>query len=364
MTERLAIFLPSLDGGGAERVMVMIANGIAARGFSVDLILANAKGPYISEVSDKVRIVDLQCSRILASLTKLSSYLRKERPVAMLSALRHANIIAVFARALSRIQTRLIISERNQVSAAFKPPMSFRLHIIKCLMRFAYARSDGIVAVSNGVAGDLAKYLKTGPEIEVIYNPVCIDSLERLASADVRHPWLMPDQLPVILGVGRLEPQKDFSTLLKAFALVTQTHSARLMILGEGKLETQLKAEASALGIIHLVDFPGFVENPYVYMSHAGVFVLSSAWEGLPNVLIQAMACGTPVVSTDCPSGPEEILENGRWGRIVPVGDHERLAKAIIESLDDRNPPEVMERARDFNVQSAIDAYLKVLLGK
>jgi len=363
MTERLAIFLPTLDGGGAERVMVEIANGIAARGYNVDLVLASAKGPYLREVSSGVRVVDLQCSRILKSLPKLVSYLRRERPTAMLSALRHANIIAVIARILSFKTTRLVISERNHVSVAFQHPLSLRLRILKNLMRLMYIRADSIVAVSQGVADDLSSLIGSTPPVEVIYNPVSVSRVRELAAKSPEHLWFEPGQPPVILGVGRLEAQKDFSTLLKAFARVRQTHSARLVILGEGKLESELKAEVSELGLDDCVDFAGFVDNPYAFMRAASLLVLSSAWEGLPNVLIQAMACGTAVVSTNCPSGPDEILESGQWGRLVPVSDEQSLAKAIVATLDDPTPPDVKLRAEDFNLEHSVEAYLEVLLG-
>ena len=175
------------------------------------------------------------------------------------------------------------------------------------------------------------------------------------------HPWFLPGEPPVILGVGRLTQAKDFPTLIRAFALVRKKHPARLMILGEGEERSKLETLVQELGLEKEVSLPGFVDNPYKYMKRAAVFVLSSKWEGFGNVLVEAMALGTPVVSTNCPSGPAEILENGRWGRLVPVGDVYALAEAIIETLDEEHHPDVANRAKDFAVELAVEKYINVL---
>jgi len=218
------------------------------------------------------------------------------------------------------------------------------------------------VAVSRGVADDLARLTGLPREkIQVIYNPVVTPELFVKAEEPLGHPWFAAGEPPVILGVGRLHEAKDFQTLIRAFALVRKKRVARLVILGEGEERPKLEALVRELGLEEEVALPGFVDNPFKYMKRAGVFVLSSQWEGFGNVLVEAMACGTPVVSTACPSGPEEILENGRWGRLVSVGDVDALAEAIILTLDDKNHPDVARRALDFGVQRAIDEYIRVL---
>jgi len=357
----VAIFVPSLRGGGAERVMVILANEFASRGCKVDLLLVKAEGPYLSTVSENVRIVDLNASRVLTSLPRLVCYLRKEKPYVMLSALNHANVIAILAKWIARVSTRIVVSERAMVSFSMQSNPGMMPRIVFRLMRLAYPYADSITAVSSGVADDLAQAIGIARErITVIYNPVmpvCEDHTETSSP----HPWFAPGSPPVILGVGRLTKLKDFFLLIRAFAKVRIQRTCRLMILGEGELREELEDLVKKLGLESDVTLPGFVENPYFYMSRAAVFVLSSQQEGLPNVLIQALACGCPVVSTDCPSGPSEILENGKWGRLVPVGDVDALAEAVLATLKENTHPDVVSRARDFCVSQAATQYLDVL---
>lgn len=360
MKGRIALFLPSLRGGGAERVMVTLANGFGARGLAVDLVLAKAEGPYLKDVSEAVRVVDLGASRVLASLPGLIRYLRRERPAAMLSAMNHANVVALLARKLARIPTRLVVSEHNTLSAGCDTLPLGRARMMPWLMRRTYPWATSIVAVSTGVADDLARAIHLSRErISVVFNPVATDMLIRRNNDAACHPWLTPGEPPVILAVGRLTPQKDFTTLIHAFARLRASRSVRLIILGEGEMRAELEALLGKMGLLKDVAMPGFVDNPFDWMHASRMFVLSSAWEGLGMVLIEAMACGTPVVSTDCPSGPAEILENGKWGRLVPPGDADALYVAIKATLDDSNGPDVARRARDFGVDQAVDGYLK-----
>ena len=361
--EAIAIYLPSLTGGGAERVMVTLANGFAAQGHAVDLVLATAEGPYLADVVSGVRVVDLASGRVFRSLPRLIRYLRRECPTAMLSALSHANVVAIIAHWLSRVPTRLVVSERNTLSVDMVASPKGRL--ILRLMRLTYPRAAKVTAVSKGVAQDLEHLVGLPPEkIEVIYNPVVTPELLLRAEEPLDHPWLRQGEPPVILGVGRLTAQKDFATLLRAFALLRAQHPARLVILGEGEQRRELEALVRALGIAENVLLPGFVENPFAWMHRARVFVLSSRYEGLPGVLIQAMACGARVVSTDCPSGPAEILEDGRFGRLVPVGDTRALADAITATTTDCNAPDTALRALAFGIHSAVDMYRLTLLGR
>lgn len=360
----VALFVPSLRGGGAERAMVTLANGFADRGLGVDLVLARAEGVYLSEVSPGVNVVDLQSHRVLASLPALVRYLRQRRPQAMLSALSHANVIAIMACMLSRIAVRLVVSERSNLSMSSSKPQNWRARIMLPLMRMGYPKTDGVVAVSGGVADDLARTIDLSRDrISVIYNPVVTPELLEKSREPLLHPWLGEGKPPVILGVGRLTQAKDFATLIRAFARVHAKRDCRLVILGEGELRGELERLVASLGIVDSVQLPGFSGNPFAWMSRVRLVVLSSRWEGLPNVLIQAMACGTAVVSTDCRSGPDEILEEGKWGALVPVGDVEALAGAIATTLDTPREqlPDVRRRAGDFAQGLAVDGYLQVL---
>lgn len=350
----LALFVPSLRGGGAERVMVTLANGFAERGHRVDLVLTRAEGPYLADVSEKVRIVDLNRGRVLASLLPLARYLRRARPEAMLSAMVHANIVAIWARMLARAPVRLVVSEHNSLSA--------RTPTARHLIRRFYPRADAIVCISEAMRQQMAEFLPTEQnKLHMIYNPLDIDRIRRMMHHPVSHDWLTRRDIPVILAVGRLAPQKDYPTLLEAFATLRRQRPARLIILGEGELEETLRRRAAALGVTQDVDFAGFQANPFAWMHAADLYVMSSRWEGLPTVLIEALACGARVVSTDCPTGPSEILEEGRWGRLVPVGDAATMAEAMVAALVDLARPEVQGRAESFCGSHAVQRYTDCL---
>ena len=361
---KIALFLPSLRGGGAERVMVNLARGFVERGLRVDLVLAKAEGPYLSQVPKEVRVVDLGARRVLYSLPGLVRYLRRERPQAMLSALNHANIVAIWAKLLARVQTRLVVAEHSTLSRSTENASSVRAKLLPFLIKTFYPYADAVVAVSRGVAEDLVTTTKLPMEkIKVIYNPVITPELFAKAEEPLDHPWFRPGEPPVVLGVGRLTQAKDFPTLIRAFALVRKERPARLMILGEGEDRPKLEALVRELRLEEDVALPGFVDNPYKYMKRAAVFVLSSQWEGFGNVLVEAMACGCPVVATDCPSGPAEILENGKWGRLVPPGDPEALAKAILDTVE-RGVSRVEAATnvqKRFSMIAIVEQYLKVL---
>jgi glycosyltransferase involved in cell wall biosynthesis len=361
----IAIFIPSLRGGGAERAMVGLANGFARCGYKVDLVLADANGIFKKEISGAVRIVNLDSKRMAASVFRLARYLGHSRPDVLLSAMTHVNLTAIWARYIARVSTRLVISERSTFSQALKGLE--RRHIMTWLMpqllRFFYPSADAVVSVSVGVQKDLLRHVSLPSTMtHVVYNPVVDDGFLQRAAETIAHPWFAVGTSPVVLAAGRLTEAKNFTLLLKAFALVRRKRPCRLMILGEGPLRHALETQVSDLRLGTDVLLPGFVDNPLPYMRQASVFVLSSSWEGLPAVLIQAMACGCRVVSTDCPSGPREILEEGRWGELVPVDDELALAEAIERCIDNDSPPDVRERAGFFNEAQSVEAYLKILL--
>ncbi|NLG84439.1 MAG: glycosyltransferase [Firmicutes bacterium] len=361
-TVKVALFLPSLRGGGAERVMVNLAQGFAAQGLKVDLVLAKAEGPYLSQVSPEVRVVDLKVSRVLACLPGLVRYLRQVRPQALLSAMDHANIVALWARKLARVSTRIVVSVHSTPSMATLHAKTLRGRLMPLWVRPFYPWADAIVAVSHGVAEDLIRFIGFPREkVQVIYNPVVTPELFAKAHEHLDHPWFVPGEPPVVLSVGRLTPAKDYPTLIKAFALVCKERPARLMILGEGEERPTLEALIKELDLTQYIALPGFVENPYKYMKRAACFVLSSQWEGLPTVLIEAIALGVPVVATDCPSGPREILEGGRLGTLVPPGDVIELACAIQEVLSSNRSLPHMPNLELYTLENVIEKYLKIL---
>lgn len=358
MTKHIAIFLPSLRGGGAERVMVTLANGFAARGFRTDLVLAKAVGPYLEEVAANVRVVDLGSSRVALSLLPLMRYLRQSRPMAMLSALGHANVIAAVAKQLSGVRTRLVVSEHTTLSDEVIRKRTGRARLLPFLMTKTYRLADSIVAVSEGSANALSKRIGVSRNaVRVIYNPIDCERIRGLSPEKPQHPWFQEDGLPIVLAVGRLTAAKDHKTLIRAFARVRQQQTVRLVVLGEGECRTELESLVTTLGLDDCVSMPGFADNPFQYMRRAQLFVLSSAWEGLPTVLLEAMACGTKVVSTNCRSGPSEILEHGKWGDLVPVGDAEALADSIIKNLDEQKAVNFDHRLKEFSPSKILDTY-------
>lgn len=358
----IAFFLPTLCGGGAERVTVNLAQAMAERGLPVDLVVAAAEGELLGQLPPAVRLVDLRAARVLRSLGPLARYLRRERPRVVISSMGHANLVALWAAKVARRATPVVVTVHNTMSQSTPQQGRVAGRLWPRLLRRFYPWAAGVVAVSRGAADDLARTSGLPREhIGVIYNPVITP--EMLASAGQRpdHAWFAPGQPPVILGVGRLTRQKDFPTLLRAFAELRRGRPARLLILGEGDERGRLEALAAELGLADDVALPGFRDNALAHMAGAALFVLSSAWEGLPTVLIEALAAGTRVVSTDCPSGPREILQEGRLGALVPVGDAPALARAMAEALDRPAAPPPADALAPFTRDVAVNHYLTLI---
>ncbi len=387
--------MPSLAAGGVGRSLLHLAEAFHAAGHPVDLVLCRAEGPYLSAVPAGVNIVTLRQQNGLAAqlqlakldpgglmalarpalltrrpapvqpyLADLARYLADMRPAALLAAKTPTNLLALWARRLSGAPTRIVISERTQLSQSITLSRKWRWRHIAPLVARTYPWADAIAAVSDGVADDLA--VTTGlPRaiIDTVYNPVVTPELAVRAAESAPHPWLDDGGTPVIVAAGRFVPQKNFPLLLRAFARLRERRPARLLIIGEGRERPRLQAQVEALGIGDDVALPGFTENPYAAFSRAALFVLSSDYEGLGNALIEALACGCPVVSTDCPSGPAEILDGGRYGELVPVNDTEALAAAMIRTLDAPLPTDMLRRrGAAFSLQRSAGRYLDLLL--
>jgi glycosyltransferase involved in cell wall biosynthesis len=362
---KIAIFVSFSGKGGVERMIINLCEGLCSLGCEIDLVLVKAQSEHLNSLHTKANIVKLGSSHTMSSLLPLVRYLRCERPAALLAAKDRANQVGILARRIAGVSTRVVVRMGTTVSAALAGKSPMKEYFWYLRMRLLYPFADAVVAVSRGVAADLRKNAKLSPShLQVIENPVITPQLIALGDKPANHPWLSGNGSPVIVGVGRLTHQKDFPTLIRAFAAVHATRPCRLVLLGEGRDRAALQSLINRLGITADVDMPGFVVNPYAYMSRATVFALSSAWEGSPNALTEALALGTPVVSTDCRSGPREILENGRYGALVPVGDVDALAKAILSTM--ANPPEksfLRNAVRAYTVEMSSKRYLETLLG-
>ncbi len=405
---RPAIYVNSLAAGrGAERVIYNLLTSFAKEGKSVDLLIEDGEGELfaalqrqapqvriqflrggnwqerlswltcwlalaaelLSGLASGQRLADFKACAIMAEkerppLFALRRYLKREQPVTILSFLNDANIALMLAACLGKNGTRFIPNVRNHISAGANALKSKRMRAMSGAMRRLFRRADRVVVPAEDLRQDVAEITGIAPErIERILNPIDLAAVEKQAAESPEHPWLDPkENTPVVLAAGKLKPQKDFPTLLKAFAELRARRDCRLVLLGSGPLENDLRKQAKTLGITDDISFQGHVDNPFAYLARAQVFVLSSAWEGLPNVLIEALACGCPVVSTDCPGGASEILEAGRHGRLVPVGDAAAMAEAIQATLEASPPAEALRaRAADFSIERAVEAYAKLL---
>jgi glycosyltransferase involved in cell wall biosynthesis len=359
--ETLAFYVPWLTVGGVQRVTTTITNGLAARGHDVDLVVSYQTGDLLDEVHSDVRIVDLQTPQIPgigigASLPALRTYLSRREPSMLFSQMTYANVLCLLARRLTNVDTQVFATEHN--TFGMKDDLKERLTNRVAARMYPYA--DEVLAVSSGVADSVAAATPLSrSEVTVMYNPVDVADVRARAAEPVDHPWLESDEHEVVLSVGRLAEAKDLETWLRAFAhIVERRPNARGILAGRGPVREEMESLATELGLEDVVDFPGFVDNPYGYMADASVFMLSSRHEGLPTVLIEALACGCPVVSTDCPSGPHEILQGGEYGRLVDVGDEQALADAVVQTLESPLSQEVLrERADAFGLDTILDEY-------
>jgi len=342
--------------------MLKLATALTESGVRLDLVLARAEGPYLDAIPSEVPVVDLGAPRVIAGLPALARYLRASRPGVLLSTLDYANIVASWARSASGTRPRFVVNEQNTLSRVAAHANSRRGRLVPRLARSAYARADAVTAVSGGVAEDLVQNVGVPREkVHVIHNPVVTPELLARAEESVDDDWFAPGAPPVILAVGRLNRQKDYPTLLRAFAEVRARRPARLLILGDGPLRSELEMLAAALGLGAEIRMPGFVENPWARMRRCAVYAMSSLWEGLPTVLIEALACGARVVSTNCPSGPVEILADGRFGRLVPMSDPVGLARALEETLDAEVPRPSQDSWRPYELRTVTDRYERIL---
>ncbi|HEY8063942.1 MAG TPA: glycosyltransferase [Methylosinus sp.] len=364
-TEKIAIFLPNLKVGGAERISINLLNGLMRRGYVIDLILASAEGALLVDLPPKVNVVDLKAARIRNGLFPLVAYLRRARPSVVIACMWPLTIVALAARKLAGASTRVIVAEHATWSTAEEVVKSALYRWQVCAsMHYAYTGANGIIAVSQGAGDDLCRFAGLDRSaVTIIYNPVVAAPEPKPAPCGPLSPtgWWTGGHRRV-LAVGTLKPVKDYGTLLEAFMQLRRNVDARLLILGDGECRGALEARAESLGVKASVFMPGYVTDPSPYYEHADLHVLSSKSEALPTVIIEALAAGLPVVSTDCLSGPREILRDGELGKLVPVGDATAMAIAMSESL--AAPPDrsaLIARAQDFSVEQAVDAYEKML---
>ena len=364
--QHIALFASFSGEGGVERMLGRIAAGLLDTGCRVDLVLARSDGMHLAALPKGVRVVRLGVRHTATAIRPLARYLRRERPDAILAAKDRGLRAAVIARALSGTRPRLVGRIGTTVSAALADGPRWRYRIWSLGAHLFYPRADAVVAVSAGVQADvMAMSGLPAARVPVIHNPVIAPDLFRMAEAVPAHPWYARHEVPIVVGVGRLTRQKGFDVLLEAFAAVRRTRPLRLVLLGEGHQRERLVQRARELGIDADLALPGFVNNPWAWIARADLFVLSSRWEGSPNALTEALALGTPVVATDCPSGPREILANGAVAPLVPVEDAAALAAAITRVLDAPQARDALRAAAtSYTVEQSAAAYRRLLAGR
>jgi glycosyltransferase involved in cell wall biosynthesis len=345
--------------------MLRLAQGLTQRGGKVTFVVhrADAIPPVFASPA---RVVSLDVDRSLTAVPGLVRELRRSRPDVLVSAFSHNNVLAVLAGMLSRTGVSVVLTEHTPVSLHVQMVGGLRYRTLPWLLPLVYRRAASIVAVAGGVRDDLRRLLAPGaPPIQVIHNPVLPANWRDLAREPVDHPWLNDPGLRTVLSVARLSPEKNLPALLRAFARVKASlPQARLLVVGDGPQRPALEALIAAMGLTGAAAIVGWVNNPFAYMQRARVLVLSSDVEGFGNVLVEAMACGTPVVSTDCPYGPGEVLGGGAYGDLVPVGDEQALTEAILRALDGAAGPPApagaRERALEFTVERSAAQYLEL----
>lgn len=359
----IALVTPGLSGGGSEKILGNLCRELVSLGYRVDvLVLTGARTERSADGNP--RIISFGSPKVSRSLLSIIRYLRNHRPAVVMGSMAYVNIVLLLAVWLSRTGSRCVLREATTPSSYLATIAPLKRMIFRSVMKHAYNRADKVVAVSQGAARDLARSLGVKPErIVQIYNPAVGPDIRRVAEEEVSLSWYRDKSVPIVVSVGRLDAGKDQATLVQAFSLLRKRRPARLVLIGDGPSRPHLEKLVEDLGLSDEVHFAGYQENPYKFIKGAGVLALSSRYEGLPNVLIESLFLGTPVVSTNCPSGPEEILEGGEHGRLVPIGDSRALCDALEQTLEDPVPEERLVAAtRRFDVRDRTLEYLEVLL--
>lgn len=362
---RIAVYLHTLFNGGIERVMINLIRGFLDKGISVDLVVDFLiYSPFVDQIPAGTNVVNLGALKSMQRLPRFVAYLRRTRPQAVVSATHMANEVACVAKRITRSPARLILTEHGNLSSDIHVSGSYlRKLILPLTTRLLYPLSNGAVAVSNGVAEDLCRVSRLRRDlVQTIYNPIDFKELRALADEPLGHPWFVPGGPPVILAIGRLEDQKNFASLINAFSIVRKERKARLLILGEGSRRDQLSGLIKKLGLEDDVSLPGFVVNPAKYMARCQVFTMSSSWEGFGMALVEALSLGVPVISTDCPNGPSEILDGGKYGELIPMDDSKAMAVAIGKLLDGHKKCVPEEWLRQFDSDVITAKYTALLL--
>jgi glycosyltransferase involved in cell wall biosynthesis len=356
----IAVFSPTLQAGGSEHVLGLLVKRLYERGQAVERVIAHQ--PLTPGIEDEngAMVRGLGAKRMLGAIRPLTKYLVTHRPQCILSSLTYANILVIASAMLAGAGTPVIVREATTVTAYARISQSRRNSLLPMLVRRFYRHADQVIAVSQGVRDDLVDKLDVpSAKVRVIYNPVDLERVKRLAEQDLSHPWFCEPDCPVVVTVARLDESKDFDSLLSAVQRVNRTRAVRFVVVGEGPERSRIESLARHFEVADRIWLAGYQENPYRFVARADVFLHPSKVEGLPNAVLEALALERPIVSSDCDSGPREILLGGRYGSLVPVGDADAMAAAILEKLETGATHTVdADFMTRFGIDHVVDAYL------
>lgn len=364
--KKICFFLPTLNFGGIEANTIRLAKSFIKCGYEVDLVVGNANGEYKKRIDNEINIISLNKKTLVTMLIPLKKYIKKKKPQVVITGGEGANILLSFIKILLP-KAKIIISIRTNLTVEYDESSNIKKKLLyPFISRILYRKADKVVAVSEGVANDASTFLKIPiNKINVIYNPILDNNLLELSDEQVQHRWLNDESNKVVLSVGRLVKQKDLKTLIQAYKTTKNNiENLKLLIIGEGPEREYLQKEIFNNKLESDVEILGFVQNPYSYMKQADLFVLSSKWEGFGNVLVEALSTGVPVLSTDCPSGPSEILGNGKFGSLAEVGNINDLSKLMLLELANNDTYKIelrKKRAKKFSVEESKIKYIRLI---
>ena len=365
-SKKICIFIYSMVGGGAEKVALLLSNKFIQKGLDISIVLLQKEGVFLEQIDKKIKIYSLnsminRIGGIFGKIFIFSSFLMKHKPDIVLSIGEWPNTIAPISVKLIPYKPKVVLTEQSTKSFLNSEEYNVS-RLVRFIAKKSYFYTENIICVSNAVKEKLLKENLIKKKLIVICNPIDIEEINKKAIEEVEYLWLKNKNVPAIVAVGRLHPQKDYPTMLKALKLVLKVKKVHLVILGDGPLREELISLCVQLGIINFVDFIGFQKNPYKYIKKADLFIHSARYEGFGNIFPEALACGQKIVTTDCDT-PCEILEEGKYGKIIPVGDYRSLADAILLSLSEKHNPDFLkQKAQEFSIEKISKKYLEILL--
>lgn len=362
---KVIVLLGSFSGGGSERAMINFSNGLIERGATVDVLVGRTEGPFRFLLSDKANVIELG-GGMLKSIRKIRSHIDASKETIVFASQLHVNIAAMLSVAFKGSQHKVVLREATTPSKQLERATTLGKKALIRLSRILFKKADHIIAVSDVSKEDAIEFYDLDPKrITTVFAPFITEDFLKQADQMVHHPWF-DEGFRVVTSMGRVMPVKDFGTLIKAFGLARKVEDSRLMIIGNTDRDvayfSELQTLVQELRLEDYVEFVGFQSNPFPYLSHTHVYVLSSLFEGLPGSLVQALGLGCQIVSTDCKSGPSEILKGGSLGRLVPVGDHVAMSSSIIDALrSERWNGKTLEKVEEFTEKSSIEKLLSIL---